>query len=162
MPVMRCGNGSAGEWMRWRYSTHSFAGLGELWLARGDTTKAREHADQCLQIATQPNSRMYLVKGWRLRGKIALARKQWDEAEDSIKRALNVAEAIGKPTQLWITHTALARLYEKMKRPDLQREQWNAATSIIKSTADDLQDEALRSTFLNAAIVREIMDNSKR
>ena len=29
------------EWMRWRYSIHLFASLGELWLARGDLTKAR-------------------------------------------------------------------------------------------------------------------------
>ena len=39
------------EWMRWRYSTHLFASLGDLWLARGDPDRARQFADQCLELA---------------------------------------------------------------------------------------------------------------
>ena len=85
-----------------------------------------------------------------------------DAAEARLIDAITKLEEVGNPKQLWITHTALARLYEKMKRPDLQREQWNTAAAIIQSTADGLQDEALRDTFLNAAIVREITDNSNR
>lgn len=43
--------------MRWRYSIHLFASLGELALARGDVAQAREHADECLERATRTRSR---------------------------------------------------------------------------------------------------------
>ena len=49
-------------------------------------SKAREFADQCLDLATRTNSRKYLVKGYRLMGEIALARRQWDEAEGHSSR----------------------------------------------------------------------------
>jgi tetratricopeptide (TPR) repeat protein len=50
-------NPATSDWMKWRYSTHLYASLGELWLAKGDPAKAREFADQCLEIATPTNSR---------------------------------------------------------------------------------------------------------
>ena len=62
--------------------------------------------------------------------------------------------------QLWITHAALARLYEKMNRHDLKWNHWQAAASVVKSTADDLDDEKLRTTFIDAKPVQEILENA--
>src|SRR5262249_39103839 len=101
------------EWMRWRYSTHLFASLGDLWLARGDPERARAFADQCLELAERSGARKNLVKGWRLAGEIATARRQWDEAAQALRRALDIAEAIGNPTQLWKTHMAWGRLLDE-------------------------------------------------
>jgi tetratricopeptide (TPR) repeat protein len=64
------------DWMKWRYSMHLFASLGDFWLARGDLPRAQESMAQCLQHATRTNARKYLVKSWRLQGEIALARQQ--------------------------------------------------------------------------------------
>jgi hypothetical protein len=50
------------EWMKWRYSMHLFASLGDFWLVRGDRAKAQEFAAQCLDIATHTNSRKYVVR----------------------------------------------------------------------------------------------------
>ncbi len=47
-------------------------------------------------------------------------------------------------------------------RPDLKREQWQAAASVVKSTADDLEDKELRTTFINAKPVQEILENANR
>ena len=69
------------DWMKWRYSMHLFASLGDFWLARGESARAQEFVAECLDIATRTNSRKYIVKGWRLQGEIARARRQWDEAE---------------------------------------------------------------------------------
>ncbi len=41
------------------------------------------------------------VKGWRLKGEIALLRRQWDESEEALRQALTLAQVIGNPTQLW-------------------------------------------------------------
>ena len=89
-------------------------------------------------------------------------RDAYDLAEAKLREALSKLKEVGNPKQLWITHTALAGLYEKMNRPDLEREQWQTAASVIKSTADDLEDEELRATFINAKPVKEILDNANR
>jgi hypothetical protein len=89
-------------------------------------------------------------------------RGAYDQAESKLKVALPNLEKVGNPKQLWITHKALARLYEKMNRRDLEREQWQAAASVVNSTADDLEDKELRTTFINAEPAREILDNANR
>src|SRR5262249_39996146 len=78
------------EWMRWRYSIHPFAGLGQLALVTGDLDQARRHADECLERATRTASRKSLVKGWRLRGEIARARRMWEDADHALQEALAV------------------------------------------------------------------------
>jgi tetratricopeptide (TPR) repeat protein len=113
-------NPATSDWMKWRYSTHLFAALGDLWLARGDAATASQFAHQCLELATRCSSRKYLVRGWRLQGEIALARRQWDEAEQALRRALEIAQAIGNPPQLWKTHVALGRLHMEAGRRNWQ------------------------------------------
>jgi hypothetical protein len=61
-----------------------------------------------------------------------------------------------------MTHTVLADLYKKMNRFDLDQEQWQKAAQIVTRTADELQDSALRETFVSAVPVRQILDNAKR
>lgn len=148
------------EWMRWRYSTHLFASLGELWLGRGDSAKARKYADQCLEIATRTNSRKYLVKGWRLRGEIGLLRKQWEEAEAALQQALTIAEAIGNPTQLWKTHLAMGRLHMEAKKPETARQAYHATREVINQIKDSLRDPGLHASLESSAFVREIYDLS--
>jgi tetratricopeptide (TPR) repeat protein len=81
------------EWMGWRYSTHLFASLGELWLARGKPVQADEHAARCLDLAIRTGSRKYVVRGERLRGEIGAVRGQWEEAEEALRRALGAADS---------------------------------------------------------------------
>ena len=104
------------DWMKWRYSTHLFASLGELWLAHENPRKAQEFADRCLHMATRTHSRKYLIKGWRLKGEIALVGHQWAEAEAAMHQALTIAQAIRNPTQLWKPHLTLGRLRTETKR----------------------------------------------
>jgi len=48
-----------------------------------------------------------------------------------------------------------------MNRPDLEREQWQAANTVVQSTVDVLEDETLKKVFINAAPVQEILENLK-
>jgi hypothetical protein len=95
-------------------------------------------------------------------GEVLTKRGGHDAAEEKLKSALENLEKVGNPKQLWITHTSLAQLYEKMERTDLEREQWQAARAIVESTADGLKDEELRTTFISAAPVQEIMERANR
>jgi class 3 adenylate cyclase/tetratricopeptide (TPR) repeat protein/ribosomal protein L40E len=150
------------DWMKWRYSTHLFASLGELWLARGDYAKAREFCDHCLDIATRTNSKKNLVKGWRLRGEIALARHQRDEAESALRKALAIAQAIGNPTQLWKSHAALGRLYSDTKKPELAQQAFKAARQVIDQMKEGVQHPGLRASLESSPMIQRIYELSGR
>jgi class 3 adenylate cyclase/tetratricopeptide (TPR) repeat protein len=153
---------STSEWMKWRYSTHLFASLGELWLARGDHAKATEFCDHCLDIATRTQSRKNLVKGWRLKGEIALARRQWDAAGSALGQALTIAQAIGNPTQLWKTYLALGRFYTDNKKRESAERAFHAGREVIDRIKDRLQSTTLRASLESAPMIRQVYDLSGR
>jgi tetratricopeptide (TPR) repeat protein len=130
---------------------------GNILLSRGDLDSAEALARESLEGSRKRKYKKYVGKAERLLGKVLAERQAHDQAEARLKSAVSELEEVGNPKQLWITHTALARLYGKMGRPDLEREQWQAAKAIVETTAAGLVDEQLRTTFLNAAPVREII-----
>ena len=151
-------NPATNEWMKWRYSTHLFASLGELWLARGEPAKAGEFADQCLEIATRTNSRKYVVKGWRLLGEIARTRRQWDEAEAWLRQALALAQAVGNPTQLWKTHLAYGHFYTATRKPEMAQQAYGAAREVIERVKGSLRDPGLRASLEGSPLIQHIYD----
>ena len=146
------------DWLKWRYSTHLFASLGELWLARGEPGQARQFADQCLDLATRTNSRKNLVKAWRLRGEIALARCELEDAEGPLRQALAIAEAVGNPTQLWKTHVAWGRFCAVGRRPTEAGQAYQAARAVLGRVKASLQDPALRASLDQARDVRQVYE----
>jgi tetratricopeptide (TPR) repeat protein len=100
--------------MTWRYSTHCFASLGELWLARGDPNRADRFADQSLEMAGAHRAKKYQSRVWRLKGECALARRRWDDAEQALRHALAIAQRSGRPANL--NSQALARLHTARTR----------------------------------------------
>jgi class 3 adenylate cyclase/tetratricopeptide (TPR) repeat protein len=148
------------EWMKWRYRMHLFASLGDLWLARGDSAKAQELARGCLEQATHFGSRKYMVRGWRLDGESALIRRQWDYAEQALRRALEIAQAIGNPPQLWKTHAALGRLYTGAKRPDQALVAYRAACEVVEGVKAKLLHPDLRASLERAPLIRQIYEQS--
>jgi class 3 adenylate cyclase/tetratricopeptide (TPR) repeat protein len=144
------------EWMRWRYSIHLFASMGEFWLARRDPGKAGKFAKKCLEIAKRTNSRKYLVKGWRLIGEIAILHKKWAEAEDALRQALTIANAIGNPSQLWRTYFTMGRLHTEAKQPEMAEQAYEAAREIINKIKTRLQNTELRTSFESYPLIRQI------
>jgi class 3 adenylate cyclase/tetratricopeptide (TPR) repeat protein len=155
-------NPATSEWMRWRYSIHLFASLADLRLARGDFAKAREAADQCLELATRTNSRKYLAKAWRVRGEIALARRQWDEAQAAFRQALGIGQRIGAPTHLWKTHFALGRLHAETKVPESASASYEAARGVVDQLMARLRNPGLRASLEDSPSVRQIRELAER
>jgi len=150
------------DFIRYRWLTRMKDLKGNILLSQGNLDGAAELAKQCLKAAKKRGMKKYIGRAERLFGKILTEKGAYDQAEDRLKSALARLTEVGNPKQLWIIHTALARLYAKMKRPDLEREHWKAAASIVESTADGVQDEGLHKTFMNAAPVREIIEHANR
>jgi tetratricopeptide (TPR) repeat protein len=140
------------DWMKWRYTTHLFASMGELWLSRGDTARAQDWIQRCIQLATQSKSRKYLVKGWRLKAEIFLACRRQQEAEAALNEALRLAKLINNPTQLWKTHLAAGDLYNETGRPEEARNAFHAAGDVIDHVKDRLENEKLRRSLENLSL----------
>jgi tetratricopeptide (TPR) repeat protein len=149
---------STSDWMKWRYSQHLFAGLGETWLALDDCAKADSFCHQCLELATRTDSRKYLVRGWRLKGEIAKARLQWEEAEECFRKALGFAERVGNPTQLWKTHLALGQLYRDTRSIDAAHPAFAAARKVIDGIGQSLRTPELQDGFERSLIFETVYE----
>ena len=145
---------STSEWMRWRYSTHLLASLADLALARGDHAAAEAQATACLELATLSQSRKYVVRGWRVRGQIALAERRWDAAEHALGEAITVARLIRNPTQLWRTHVAFARLHAARGQNDVASADWDEARRVVEGRREHASNPEIRTalTSLSARI----------
>src|SRR5204862_5832734 len=64
------------EWMKWRYTLHLYASLGEYWLARGDRRRAVEFAGRSLAMSRPTRSLKYVARAAaaRRRGALRAAR----------------------------------------------------------------------------------------
>lgn len=147
---------------RIRWSTRMRDLKGNILLGRGDLDGAESLAKQCVEAATKRGIRKYIGKAERLLGRIFTEREQYGQSEEKLRYALSILEDVGNPKQIWMTHTALAELSKRTNRTDLEREQWQRAAQIVTHTADELQDSALKDTFVGAAPVRQILENVKR
>jgi len=144
------------RWMLWRYSQHLFHSHGELWLARGDHDKAMSYADECIELAEESDSKKNVVKGRRLRGQALLAQSKLSEAEKELAAALEIANEIGNPPQLWKTHAAIGDLRQAQGKSDDAHQAYRDALSVIDGVAAGLEDESLRETFLSSEHVQAI------
>src|SRR5579872_3305204 len=148
--------------MLWRYAQHLFHSYGELWLARGDAARALAYADECLALAEPTNSRKYVVKGRRLRGQALLAQGRPAEAERELSMALQIAQQLGNPYQLWSTYAAQGDLGRAQGRAQDAREAYQAALAVVDGVAAALSDAPLRETFLTSAHVQHIRRQAGR
>jgi tetratricopeptide (TPR) repeat protein len=132
--------------------------LGELWLTKGDTEKALQFAEECLQLAESTESRKNIIKGWRLQGQAYCLQEKRAEAEAVLQKALALAKEIGNPPQLWKTYQALGELYEKQEARGRARSAYTSALEVIDGVANRLQDQGLKRTFLAAKPVQGIQE----
>jgi hypothetical protein len=83
-----------------------------------------------------------------------------DDAGQAFREALAVAEFIGNPTQLWLTHVALGRLHAERHSPNAAREAYAAARRIIEQTRAGLQNADLRASLDRSALVRQVYEKT--
>jgi tetratricopeptide (TPR) repeat protein len=152
----RVADPATSAWMQWRYTTHLAASLGELALAQGELTEAGQHAVRCLELAGRHHSRKYLVWGYRLVVDIALASHRAREAEEPLRQALALAEAIGNPTQLWKTHVSCRRLYRALGQPHAADTAQAAALAVAEGLRANLSSPNARATFAQSPLLRAV------
>jgi tetratricopeptide (TPR) repeat protein len=134
----------------------------QILLLRNDVDQAKSLIQKNLEIIRREHSRKMEGGFLRLLGNIQFRRNESDNAIATLKEAIHLLKEVGNPRHLWQTHATLASTFDKLGRLSEKREQWQAAMAVVESTADELKDEGLKTTFINAAPIREIIERASR
>ena len=148
------------EWMKWRYTLHLHASLGEYWLARGDHRRALEHAERSLAGSRPTRSLKYIARALRLVGDVARRERRWSDAERALNESLEIARAIAHPNQTWRTELALARLHAAAGRRETADESLAAGRRTMERLRASVRDPRLVTGLTDGPQVRRLFDAS--
>ena len=144
-------------WFRWRYNIRLQAVTAHHWLQRGDPARGRDFALRLLETAKDHEAHKYIAVAHRLLAQAALEAGDPAEAEQHCDAALKELKEYPAPLVAWKTYTDLATLKLQLGDHSAAREAFAEAAKIVNSIAENISDDALRTTFLTSDAVREVL-----
>ena len=150
---------------RWRWTMHLCACIADTLLALGDPDRALTQVERGFIEARATGSMKYVARFHALRGEIALAARQWSQAEADCREALRIARQISYPTLTWQAAHLLARSQAGQNNLEAAFATIQLAVETIDAVATRIPDPALRETFLawpRVQAVREEQDRLSR
>jgi tetratricopeptide (TPR) repeat protein len=141
---------------RWRWKVKLLIGLAELFYATGAYDQALHYIDEGLQEARATSSRKYVAKGWALRGKIVVKLGDNNAAGAELQRAVTLAEQLQSPSLFYPIAYDLGQWYEAVGQEQQAAALYGKAKAAIEHMATAVEDEALRSVFLQSAPVQAV------
>ncbi|HYL35805.1 MAG TPA: protein kinase [Bryobacteraceae bacterium] len=149
------------EFKEWRFSgVRIQASEAEEALAQGDLELASGQARALLENCTRHGPPKYLAVAHKILAEIAMARGDLVEAERELAGALEPLRTNSAPLVAWKTYATLGRLQRMKNDSRAARAAFRHAAEIVRQIAASVDDEQLRSTFLNAATVQDVLQSS--
>jgi tetratricopeptide (TPR) repeat protein len=133
---------------RWRWAMHLCACIAETHLGLGDPERALTQVERGFIEARTTGSMKYIARFHALCGEIALAARQWSQAEADCREALRIAQQISYPTLTWQAAHLLARSQAGQSNLEAAVATVQLAVETIDAVAARIPDPALRETFL--------------
>jgi tetratricopeptide (TPR) repeat protein len=146
----------------WRWQMRILIGLAELSYTTGDHDQALRYVEEGLKEAQRTSSRKYVAMGWVLRGKIIAKLGDTDTAGVELQRAYTLADHLQSPSLLYPIAYDLGQWHESTGKEREAASLYGKAKATIEQMAMAVEDEALRSTFLQSALVQEIHEHATR
>jgi tetratricopeptide (TPR) repeat protein len=147
---------------RWRWQIRLFTGLAELSYTTGVYDDALRYVEQGLKEAQRTSSQKYVALGWVLRGKIAAKLGDSVAAGTALQQAFSLAEQLQSPSLLYPIAYDLGQWYESTGKEREAATLYGKAKATIAQMGTAVEDEVLRSTFLQSALVQEIYERAVR
>jgi predicted ATPase/class 3 adenylate cyclase len=141
---------------RWRWKMRLLMGLGEICYTTGDYEQALHYVDAGLQEAQATSSQKYVAKGWAMRGSILIKLGDTEAAGLELQRACILADQLLSPTLAYPLAYKLGQWYEAVGQEREAAVQYRKAQAVIENLATGLEDQVLRTTFLQSVPVRAI------
>lgn len=147
---------------RWRWTIRLLVGLAELSSATGNADDALRYVEEGLKEAQRTSSQKYVALGWAWRGKIIAKLGDTAAAGTDLQRAFTLAEHLQSPSLLYPIAYDLGQWHERTGKEREAAALYGKAKATIAQMATAVEDEALRSTFLQSALVQEIHEHAAR
>ena len=138
---------------RWRWTIRLLIGLAELSYTTGAYDQALRYVEEGLKEAQRTSTQKYVALGWVLRGKIIAKLGDANVAGTELQRAFTLAEQLQSPSLLYPIAYDFGQWYETTGREREAATLYGKAKATIAQMATTVEDEALRSTFLQSALV---------
>lgn len=123
-------------------------GLSRYWLAQGELARARREAEALRDLATPPGERTYLALAHRTLAEIAMAARQWDEAETEVSLALSTLKGAEAPLAEWRVCATAAQLYEQLGHTTEAADHRRRSAGTLNRLADSLgEGDRLRQSL---------------
>jgi hypothetical protein len=131
--------------------------------ARGALEAAQERASRLEAVARRVGARNYLCTAARLRG-LATLRGSGDarEAATTLENAIAALDGFPGPLETWKSHRVLGLLRRRAGDGPGARRSFTAAARDVDTIARNVDDPALRETFLSSPAVREVLTEAGR
>jgi hypothetical protein len=143
-------------WCRWRFTLRLYEGLSRHHLADERLDEAARYAKLLLESAAQYGARKYAAVAHQLLADVAIARCNPDDAETELRAALDVLAAYPVPLVAWKLYSTLGRLRLRMNDGS-SAEAFKNAFTIVEMIAANVEDEMLRTSFLGAPAVQDVL-----
>jgi tetratricopeptide (TPR) repeat protein len=139
-----------------------FTGLAELAYTTGDYDQALRYVEAGLKEAQRTCSQKYVALGWALRGKIIAKLGDTDTAGTELQRAFSLAEQLQSPSLIYPIAYDLGQWHESIGKEREAAALYGKAKATTEQMATAVEDEVLRSAFLQSALVQEIHERVAR
>jgi hypothetical protein len=139
-----------------------FTGLAELSYTIGMYDRALRYVEAGLKEAQATSSQKYVALGWALRGKIAAKLGDAKTSGTELQRAFTLADQLQSPSLLYPIAYDLGHWYETTGKEREAASLYSQAKTTIAQMATAVEDDTLRSTFLQSALVQEIHERAAR
>jgi tetratricopeptide (TPR) repeat protein len=143
-------------WFRWRYDIRLKAAFARYWILQGDLDAARGYAEASEAAARAHGDRKYRAWAQKTLGEIALLLDDVDTSRTCLDEAIGILTAHPCPTIGWKILSSRAELAAQLGDAKAADEFRGRARTTIRSLADSVRDDALKTRFLKSPGVRRV------
>jgi tetratricopeptide (TPR) repeat protein len=144
----------------WKVKLHNV--LAEACHATGDHEEALRCLEESLSVAVANSVQKYMAKGWALRGRILAHLGNAEAAGADLQRAFALAEQLNSPSITYPIAFDLGQWHEGAGQEREAAELYGKAKATVERMATAVEDETLRSVFLQSAPVQAIYESFAR
>ena len=150
-------------YLHWYWRLLAQLGVCDAWLKLGNTSNATRKSEAFLSAARDTDDPNLQVLACETKARIAIAARAWQEAETFIQPALEILQRVEIPLTSWHVNGMAWQIYKELMTDDTAERYRKASQNNIRAIAESLPaEEPLRTKFLNAPAVVQIMDDEPR
>jgi DNA-binding SARP family transcriptional activator len=136
--------------------------LADACLAMGDHKAALRHVDKSLGVAVASSLQKRMAEGWALRGRILAHVGKLEAAGADLQRAFALADKLNCPSTTYPIAFDLGEWYQAAGQERDAAELFGRARAEVERMAAAMEDEGLRSIFLEWAPIQAIYESHAR